>query len=319
MGISLAILGGSGSFGSALAKEVLSRDDITRVIIFSRGWERQNILREELGNPGKFRWFIGDVRDLERLRLALRKVDWVVNAAAMKEVNACSYNPLDAYAVNYEGQRNVCWAALDCGVQKVLFVGSDKQNNPTGTYGVSKQAAADLTIAFNAYAGSRNTRYAVAKWGNILGSTGSVLQVWERRHRAGKPLGVVDARRFWWPIRNAAQFALQCLEHMEGGETYVPDNGWASIRTLAEIAFPNVQLEPIPLRPGDKPNEILVTEYEFPRVRDLGWAYRIDPLFRSWDADGQFSVAGSPVIDYAIFTSASGRQLTHEELRRMLK
>ena len=236
----ILVTGGTGTFGTAFCKRVLATQPAPdKLIVFSRGWIMQQELRLALGDPKSMRWFIGDVRDLARLRRAFHGVNYVIHAAALKDVVSAGYNPREAFLTNTLGTQNVIDAALDCGVEKVVFISSDKCCQAANTYGKTKALAEDLIIQGNAYAGKGPTRFCAVRYGNVVGSAGSVLDVFRAQAPTGK-LTITDRRmtRFWLPIEKGVDLVLTALERMIGGEIFVPKIPSYRILDLAKAIAP---------------------------------------------------------------------------------
>ena len=315
-GLNICITGGAGLLGSLLSKRLLDNDRYERVAILSRDWHKQAKLREELGNHRKFRWFIGDIRDKERLVRAFNGIDVVVHAAAFKSVDYGEYNPREILLTNCVGTQNVVEAAIDCGVKKVLFISSDKQTMALNTYGKSKALAESLVIAANAYSPD-GTRFAVARYANVLGSSGSVLPIFIRQAKNGV-LTVTGDRmsRFWLTPDATVEFVLACIDRMIGGEVFVPRMEVASILEIAQAVAPDAKLEFVGIRPGEKTHEFLIAEEELPRTHDIEWAYRISPMFTF--QGGEYVPSGSSVSDLRLFASSSAPRISTDRLKAIV-
>ena len=253
------VTGGTGSFGKKFIKILLEKYNPAKVIVFSRDELKQHEMRVAGFNQENLRYFIGDVRDLGRLRRAVEGVDIVVHAAALKQVPACEYNPIEAIKTNIEGTSNVVEAALDSGVRRVLMLSTDKAVSPANLYGATKLAAEKLTIQSNAYAGGRETRFSCVRYGNVVGSRGSVVPVFLRQRDSGK-LTITDARmtRFWLSLEQGVNFVINAIEKMYGGEVFVPKIPSTTIPDLAKAIAPDAELEVIGIRPGEKLHEVLI-------------------------------------------------------------
>jgi len=249
----ILITGGTGSFGQAFVREALKHSP-TSIRVFSRGEYAQWEMQQRFNNAA-LRFFIGDVRDRRRLFRAMQGVDYVVHAAALKHITFCEYNPIEAVKTNIDGSVNVIEAALDCGVDKVLAVSSDKAVHPINIYGATKLAMEKLFINANVYG---DTKFSFARFGNFINSRGSVLELWEREKPTGKiTITNPDMTRYWISLEDAAQFTIDCLEQMEGGETFIPAMEQKSISQLAEEFAPDCSWHIIGGRDGEKVTEEL--------------------------------------------------------------
>jgi UDP-N-acetylglucosamine 4,6-dehydratase len=255
----ILITGGTGSFGQRCAREILSRFQPARLIVFSRDELKQFDMQQEFDAPC-MRYFLGDVRDVERLRQAMNGVDYVIHAAALKQVPAAEYNPTEAIRTNINGAENVIRAALDNNVQKVIALSTDKAANPINLYGATKLASDKLFVAANNVAGRQPTHFSVVRYGNVVGSRGSVVPFFRRLIDTGaERLPITDERmtRFWITLPQGVQFVLDCFRRMQGGEIFVPRIPSVRIVDLAEAMAPGVPLDIIGIRPGEKLHEIM--------------------------------------------------------------
>jgi UDP-N-acetylglucosamine 4,6-dehydratase len=256
------VTGGTGSFGSAFAKH-LSANPPKKLIIFSTGWERQEALRNELRNPAWARWFIGNVRDYERLYQAFEDVDIVIHAAAIKCIETCEKDPEEALKTNVIGTQNVIRAALNREVNKVLLISTDKAVSPANVYGESKAMAERLMINANNYKGTKDIRFSVVRYGNVIGSNGSVIPKWRKMIADGmKELPVTDAKmtRFFYPMQDAIKFVIDALNKMHGGEVYIPRI--PSVRVTDITAALGMPYKIVGIRPGEKIHESLEPGYD---------------------------------------------------------
>ncbi|MBI2023013.1 UDP-N-acetylglucosamine 4,6-dehydratase (inverting) [Candidatus Giovannonibacteria bacterium] len=279
-GKTILVTGGTGTFGHAFVAKLLAIPDIKKIIIFSRDEFKQSVMQNEV-NDARVRYFLGDVRDLPRLDRAFNGVDIVVHAAALKQVPALEYNPLEAIKTNVLGTQNVVDAALDNNVEKVLFVSSDKAVQPVNLYGASKLCAERLVIAANAYRGAKGkTKFSVVRYGNVIGSRGSIVELVAKQKHTGV-LTLTDERmtRFWIKVDNVMNVILTGLGVMEGGEIFVPKMNSLKVVDVLKTLAPNCTLKTVGVRPGEKMHEILITEYEARRAKDLGLFYAILPEF----------------------------------------
>jgi UDP-N-acetylglucosamine 4,6-dehydratase len=257
------VTGGTGSFGRKFIEILLREVGPAKLIVFSRDELKQHEMRVGGFDHPSLRYFIGDVRDLERLRRAMHGVDIVIHAAALKQVPACEYNPMEAIKTNILGSGNVIEAALDNGVKKVLALSTDKAVSPVNLYGATKLAAEKLFVQSNAYAGGTSTRFSCVRYGNVVGSRGSVVPVFINQRQADR-LTITDARmtRFWISLEQGVRFVVGVLEQMQGGEVFVPKIPSMKITDLASAIAPSAEVEMVGIRPGEKLHEILISEDE---------------------------------------------------------
>ena len=281
-GKGILITGATGSFGRRFVKTVLARYKPKRVVVYSRDELKQFEMEQELpiSKHGALRYFIGDVRDADRLRMAMRDIDVVVHAAALKHVPAAEYNPTECIRTNVTGAENVIHAAIDAGVEKVIGLSTDKAANPINLYGASKLAADKLFIAGNALAGSGGTRLSVVRYGNVVGSRGSVVPFFRRLIEQGAgELPITDERmtRFWITLQQGVDFVLSSLGQMAGGEIFVPKIPSMRIADLARCMAPELKHKVVGIRAGEKLHEVMVTEDDARMTRDLTDRYVIEP------------------------------------------
>ena len=281
-GANLLVTGGAGAFGRAFVQGAL-RQGASRVVVFSRDEAKQAALRATVRDT-RVRWFVGDVRDFDRVRWAMRGCDTVVHAAAMKRVDASEENPQEAVDTNITGSSNVARAAVKEGVRRAVLLSTDKAAAPSTLYGVTKSCAERLWIQSNAYAAGTSTRLSVTRYGNVLGSTGSVIPRWEdEAARTGKiTLTDPNATRFWMTMGAATRLVTHALADMTGGETFVPALRAASVDTLAYALHPGLPRVVIGLQSGEKLHETLIAEDEGARVVRRGDHYVILPAHQSW-------------------------------------
>lgn len=277
------ITGGTGSFGRHFASVVLAEKRPAKVIIYSRDECKQHDMRTDGFDHPNLRYFIGDVRDGERLRRAMRGVDVVVHAAALKQVPACEYNPIEAVATNITGARNVIDAALDCRVSRVLALSTDKATEPINIYGATKLVAEKLFVHANVYSGDGSTAFACVRYGNVLGSRGSVVPLFREQRQSGR-LRLTDARmtRFWMTLDQGVRFVLSCIEQMHGGEVFIPKLPSMKLVDLARALAPECRLDFIGIRPGEKLHESLLSEDEARMARELPDRYVMLPADPHW-------------------------------------
>ncbi|HPY33192.1 MAG TPA: UDP-N-acetylglucosamine 4,6-dehydratase (inverting) [Anaerolineaceae bacterium] len=277
------VTGGTGSFGKKLIKILVEEYHPAKIIVFSRDELKQHEMRTSGYNHPSIRYFIGDVRDRERLSRAFYGVNIVVHAAALKQVPACEYNPMEAIKTNILGSSNVADAAIENGVEKVLALSTDKAVNPINLYGATKLAAEKLLIQSNAYAGGRNTRIACTRYGNVVGSRGSVVPLFILQRPSGR-LTITDERmtRFWISLEQGVRFVIRCIEQMQGGEVFVPKIPSMNMMDLARAVAPEAEVDIIGIRPGEKLHETLISEDEARTTVELPDMYVVQPASAMW-------------------------------------
>ena len=312
------ITGGTGSFGRKLTEAMLKRYPPKKLIIFSRDELKQHQMRLDGFEHENLRYFIGDVRDPDRLRRAMHGVDVVVHAAALKQVPACEYNPIEAIMTNVMGARNVIDAALDTGVRKVMALSSDKAVNPANLYGATKLCAEKLFVQSNAYSGEAGARFSCVRYGNVVGSRGSVIPAFLAQRQNGT-LPITDRRmtRFWITLDQVVDFVIRCMEVMKGGEVFVPKIPSMSMMHLAEAIAPDCEIEFVGIRPGEKLHEALVSEHEARHTVEIDDMYEIEPLHPWWS--GTNLSDGKPLPEGFRYTSDSNTELlTTEDLIKLV-
>lgn len=277
------VTGGTGSFGKKFIEIMLKENPPAKLIIFSRDEQKQHEMRQTGFDHPNLRYFIGDVRDYQRMRRAFEGVDYVVHAAALKQVPACEYNPMEAVKTNILGSSNVIDAALDSNVEKVIALSTDKAVNPINLYGATKLAAEKLFVQSNAYAGGRKSRFACVRYGNVVGSRGSVVPVFMRQRDEGI-VSITDERmtRFWISLEQGVRFVIRCLEQMQGGEVFVPKIPSMKVIDLAKAVAPDAKINIIGIRPGEKLHEVLISEDEARTVVELEDMYVVQPAEALW-------------------------------------
>lgn len=279
----ILVTGGTGSFGKKFVEIALNEYHPAKLIIFSRDELKQHEMRVNGFDHPSLRYFIGDVRDVDRLRRAMHGVDIVVHAAALKQVPACEYNPMEAIKTNILGSSNVVDAALDADVKKVLALSTDKAVNPVNLYGATKLAAEKLFVQSNAYAGGMATRFSCVRYGNVVGSRGSVIPVFLQQRLNGK-LTITDDRmtRFWLTLEQGVRFVIRCIEQMRGGEVFVPKIPSMKIVDLARAIAPQAELEVMGIRPGEKLHEALVSADEARATVEMEDMFVVQPTGALW-------------------------------------
>lgn len=319
----ILITGGTGSFGKAFTKYVLENYNPKKIIIYSRDEFKQFIMQNEFKEyKSKLRFFIGDVRDKERLMRAFEGVDYVIHAAAMKQVPACEYNPSEAIKTNVEGAQNVIDAALARNVQKVVALSTDKAVNPVNLYGGTKLVSDKLFIAANAYAGSKDVCFSVVRYGNVAGSRGSVIPFFHNIIKnGGKELPITDYRmtRFWISLQQGVELVIKALEEAKGGETFISKIPSFKITDLAQAMLPGCEMPEVGIREGEKLHEIMVT------VEDSMNTYEYDKHFiiypqMVWDEKKRAIPTGKRVADGFSYSSDNNTEwLTVDEIKELIK
>jgi UDP-N-acetylglucosamine 4,6-dehydratase len=279
---SVLVTGGTGSFGSRFVEWMLAKYRPRRLVVFSRDELKQSELQARFTDDC-LRFFLGDVRDRERLVRAMHDVDVVIHAAALKQIPACEYNPFEAIQTNVIGGQNVIAAAIESGVKRVLALSTDKAVNPVNLYGASKLCAEKLFVQANTYGFGRGTAFACVRYGNVLGSRGSVVPLF-RAQRAAGTVTVTDAAmtRFWITLDQGVEFVRQCVDVMRGGEIFVPKLPSARMMDLVEAVAPGCRVEFVGIRPGEKLHEVLISEDEARQAVELDDRYVVEPVLPRW-------------------------------------
>ena len=311
------VTGGTGSFGQQFARTVLRDCRPRKLIIFSRDELKQHEMRVNGFNQPNLRFFLGDVRDVDRLRRAMQGVDLVVHAAALKQVPAAEYNPIEAVMTNIMGGRNVVDAALDCGVKRVLALSTDKAVNPANLYGATKLVAEKLFVQANAYSGAGPTRFSCVRYGNVVGSRGSVIPLFLAQRKTGK-VTVTDPQmtRFWLTLEQGVRFVIRAIENMVGGEVFVPRIPSMKMMTLVEAIAPRCAVETIGIRPGEKLHEVLLSEDEARHAVELDDMYVITPAHPWWEGTNYARGKALPA-PFRYASDTNDRWLSPAELQQL--
>lgn len=293
----ILVTGGTGSFGKKFVSVMMEKYHPRRLIVYSRDELKQHEMRVAGFDHPNLRYFIGDVRDLPRMKRAFNGVDIVVHAAALKQVPACEYNPMEAVKTNILGSSNVVDAALDAGVEKVLALSTDKAVNPINLYGATKLAAEKLMVQSNAYAGGMKTRFSCVRYGNVVGSRGSVVPLFIKQRETGT-VTLTDERmtRFWISLDQGVEFVVRCIEEMQGGEVFVPKIPSMNMVDLAKAIAPDAKIKVIGIRPGEKLHEVLISKDEARTTVELKDMYVVQPAEALWFGH-YWSDAGKPLPD----------------------
>jgi UDP-N-acetylglucosamine 4,6-dehydratase len=316
-GKKILITGGTGSFGSRFIERILAEEDPHTIRIFSRDELKQSELQRRLPDEDRLRYLIGDIRDLPRLVRATRGVDVIVHAAALKQVPACEYNPFEAIQTNVIGAENIVSAAIENDVPTTMALSTDKAVNPVNLYGASKLAAEKIFTQGNAYAADSNARFASVRYGNVVGSRGSVIPIFKAQAETGV-LTITDERmtRFWITLDQAVDFVVRCLDRMGGGEVFVPKIPSMRVTDIAEALAPDAERVFTGIRPGEKLHEILLTEDESRHSQRTDDGFVILPQYASWDLKDV--ERGEPVPDGFRYSSDNNDEwMTPDDLRDM--
>lgn len=314
------VTGGTGSFGKKFISILLEEYQPAKVIVFSRDELKQHEMRASGFDQPNLRYFIGDVRDYQRLLRAMNGVDIVIHAAALKQVPACEYNPMEAIKTNILGSSNVVEAALDAGVSRVMALSSDKAVNPVNLYGATKLSAEKLVVQSNAYAAGSETRFSCVRYGNVAGSRGSVIPIFIQQRKNGF-LTVTDERmtRFWLTLEQGVRFVIRCTEQMHGGEVFVPKIPSTKITDLARIIAPEAELKIIGIRPGEKLHEVLINEDEARSTVELQDMFVVQPsgslwFGREWQEEGKTLPDG-----FRYGSDTNPQRLTDEQIKAFVE
>lgn len=321
-GSSILVTGGTGSFGKAFIRYALDNLNPRRLIVFSRDELKQFEARQLFNDDRRLRWFIGDIRDQQRLFRAMHDVDYVVHAAALKQVDTGEYNPFEFIKTNVLGSQHVVEAAIDAGVKRVVALSTDKASSPINLYGATKLTADKIFILGNNYAASYPTRFAVVRYGNVTGSRGSILPKWKAMAERGEPLGITDLRctRFLITLPQAVQMVVDTFDLMQGGELVVPHIPSHKVVDLARAVAPDAELVDIGLRPGEKLHEEMISPEEGRRaviIQD-GKYYVIEPETAQW---GYQPIRGAEPVPEGFHCASDKNDIWYgvDDLRRVLE
>lgn len=315
----ILITGGTGSFGKKFTEMVLNKYKPKKLIIFSRDEFKQYEMQAKFSKySSQLRFFIGDVRDKERLHRALHGVDIVVHAAALKQVPAMEYNPFEAIKTNIIGAENVINVAIDQKVKKVLALSTDKAANPINLYGATKLCADKLFVSANTYSGDAKTKFAVVRYGNVFGSRGSVVPFFKEMKKTGV-LPITDERmtRFWITLEQGVNFVINCIENMQGGEIFIPKIPSMKITDMAKAIAPECKLDLVGIRPGEKLHEIMIPEDDARNTLEFDDFYIIQPSFPWW---GKTSWKNGKKVpnDFKYSSDTNTKWLTIDALKKMI-
>lgn len=325
---SILITGGTGSFGKKFTERILNEFNPKRIIIYSRDEFKQDLMKKEFlmkypEKECKLRFFIGDVRDKDRLYRAFKDVDYVIHAAAMKQVPACEYNPFEAIKTNIHGAQNIVDAAIDCNVKKVVALSTDKAVNPINLYGGTKLVSDKLFISGNAYSGAEGTIFSVVRYGNVAGSRGSVIPFFESLIEGGnKVLPITDYRmtRFWITLDQGVDLVLKALKESKGGETYISKIPSFKITDLAKAMLTDVDMKEVGIREGEKLHEIMITKDDSKMTYEYEKHYIVYPNFDWWHFESHFTLGGDLIEPGFEYDSGKNIEwLNIEQLRAEMK
>ncbi len=324
----ILVTGGTGSFGNKFIERVLNDYEPKKIIIYSRDEFKQDLMKKNFiakygeEKTNKLRFFIGDVRDKERLYRAFKDVDYVIHAAAMKQVPACEYNPFEAIKTNIHGAENIIEAAIDRKVKKVVALSTDKSVNPINLYGGTKLVSDKLFISANAYSGDKGTIFSVVRYGNVAGSRGSVIPFFKQLLAQGKkelPITDIHMTRFWMILDDAVDLVFKALEEAKGGETFVFKNPSFLITELAEALNPNGSIKEVGVREGEKIHEVMITKDDWRNTYEYEDYYIIYPHFEWWDKS-KFKGGGKLIKENWEYSSGENEiWLDAEELRNRIE
>lgn len=314
---SILVTGATGSFGKAFIRYALDHLEPRRIAILSRDELKQSDMRRDF-TDSRLRWFIGDIRDRERLLRAFHGVDYVVHAAALKQVDTAEYNPYEYVKTNILGSQNVIDAALDAGVRKVVALSTDKASSPINLYGATKLTADKLFIAANNYSSSDSTDFAVVRYGNVMGSRGSVIPFFRELAQQGRPLPITDTRmtRFWITLPQAVRFVIESFDRMNGGELFVPRIPSMRIMDLVEAVAPGSETYEVGIRPGEKLHEEMISADDSLRTLRQADRYVVKPTVQEWwftEPEGEAVPPG-----FSFRSDSNDQWLTPADLRALI-
>ena len=318
-GSCVMVTGGTGSFGNKFVEIMLQKYQPKRLVIFSRDELKQSEMMARFNHDDKLRFFLGDVRDRDRLERAMHGVDIVFHAAALKQIPFCEYNPFEAIQTNVMGTKNVIEAAIDQGVKRVMTISTDKAVGPINLYGATKLCAEKLVVQGNAYGQARGTTFAAVRYGNVIGSRGSVIPLF-RAQRATGTVTVTDSEmtRFWIQLEQGVEFAIRCAATMRGGEIFVPKIPSMRIMDLVEIVAPGCRVEFIGVRPGEKLHEILISDDESRQAREFDNMFIIEPLYPSWTPAKTWEGGKRPAAGFRYSSDANDTWLSLDEMKALV-
>lgn len=314
----ILLTGGTGSFGNKFTEIVLKEHDPEAIRIFSRGEKKQYDMNDKFKDD-RLRFFIGDVRDKDRLHRAMNGVDIVVHVAALKQVPACEYNPIEAIRTNVDGTINVIDAAIDNGIDRVMAISTDKAVHPVNIYGATKMTAEKLFVQGNSYSGKVKIKFSCVRYGNVIGSRGSVIPLFlEQKKKGTITVTAKEMTRFWIKLDEGARFVIDCINRMIGGEIFIPKIRSMKIMDLAEAIAPDAEKKVIGIRPGEKIHEILLTEDEAKHSREFDNYFVIEPEHPFW-SEGHLKGGKKLPVEFRYTSYTNDRWLTQKELMKIIK
>lgn len=315
----ILLTGGTGSFGNKFAEIVLKEYEPSAIRIFSRGEKKQLDMMNKF-NDDRLRFFIGDVRDRDRLHRAMTDVDIVVHAAALKQVPACEYNPIEAVRTNIDGSINVIDAAIDNEVERVMAISTDKAVHPVNLYGATKMTAEKLFIQGNSYAGKTQTKFSCVRYGNVIGSRGSVIPLFLEQKKKGV-ITITDEKmtRFWVTLDQGVRFVINCIDRMRGGEIFIPKIPSMRLIDLAESIAPESKKKIIGIRPGEKIHEILLTEDEARHSKEFNDCFVIEPEHPFWTKERYLKDGKKTPENFRYASESNDKWLTKKDLTHIIK
>ena len=316
-GKSILITGGTGSFGQAFARLLLKEYQPKKVVLLSRDEQKHYALQQTMKDH-RLRFFVGDIRDKDRLRRAFTGIDFVFHAAAMKHVHISEYNPIEAIKTNVDGAANVIDAAIECGVSRVIALSTDKAVNPVNLYGATKLCMEKLFVAANSYSGEDGPQFDLVRYGNVVGSKGSVVPLFlQQREQGAITITEPTMTRFWIGMERALHLVLLAVREGLGGEVFIPKLPACDVQTLARAVAPDAPIESIGIRPGEKMHETLITEDESLNIVEYDQYYVVRPNFSSWGGPGR--VTGERNTERFSYSSDVTYQLNVDETRALLR
>ena len=313
------VTGGTGSFGRKFVEIMLREYRPAKLIVFSRDELKQHEMRAAGLDDPSLRYFLGDVRDQQRLERAFSGVSVVVHAAALKQVPACEYNPFEAIQTNINGGKNVIEAAINCGVRRIVALSTDKAVNPINLYGATKLCAEKMFVQANAYAGAQDTRFSCARYGNVVGSRGSVIPIFMEQRARGR-VTITDPRmtRFWITLDQGVRFVIRSVEQMHGGEIFVPKIPSMKLLDMAQAIAPDCQIVCVGIRPGEKLHEVLLSEDEARNAIERDDMFVIPPAQSWWRKENWKGNASLPE-GFRYASDSNSQWLTSEDLYELVE